>query len=93
MYKNDLLIMLEMLDKNLFKAIEELNQYVILEGGTGKKITRPTIEDIREVSRILNNLKLAISDFGPDTSLEHININIQTMLDAILNEPHEKYKD
>ena len=91
MYKNDLLELLEMLDKNLFNAIEKLNDYVILESGKGKKTTKPLIENIRQVSSRLNNLHQFISDFGPDTTLEHINIQIQVMLDAILTQPHKEH--
>ena len=95
MFKNDLLEMLRMLDKDLFQAIEGLNQYVKLLNGSGKKITIPLIEKIREVSRRLNNLSLVISDLSltHNTPIEHININIDSSLCEIMNEPHELYKD
>ena len=82
---------LKMIDNDLFNAIESLNQYVILEGGTGKKITRPLIEEIRTVSRRLNNLRLVIPD--RNTTIRMININVYNNLPKIMNEPHEEYKD
>lgn len=93
MHRNELIEIINMLDKDLFKSIESLNDYIGLGNGKSKKKIRPLLEEIRTVSRRLNNLSLVISDLSltSDTPLEHININIHNELPKIMNEPHSVF--